>query len=279
LVETSIEEELEVDEEDIAVFKRVVQQIIHPHQPLSDLRIPQTVGSITEAQSPAPSITSDLSYMDSHPLVREYLAKLVDLDLLQECLDDLFNEKQRVEELRKIRLRLGLTVNLDEQSWLDNSQKKLRELDKKIDYLRVDLESIKQECIIMELMDKSGEPINFHTQEQLNSDREDIDPQNETPEYTKYPLLLPRPGLKNKNSGSYVSKLESSDTTSSRINQWMLEKLRTSVLDVRLLANTFEGFVGETDDRWQADVLSFWYKDGTIESTTANPALSLDLSA
>jgi hypothetical protein len=37
LIETSIQKELEINEDDISIFKRVVQQIIHSDKPLSDL--------------------------------------------------------------------------------------------------------------------------------------------------------------------------------------------------------------------------------------------------
>jgi hypothetical protein len=217
--------------------------------------------------------------MEYHPLVSKYFAKLGHLDLLLERLGDLFDEKQDVKEIRESRLRFGLRLDPVDQVWPENSQKKLPDLYEEINCLEKELKELKRRGIAFGLFDESGELANFHTQEQWTFKREDIDPQNETSEYTKYPLLLPRLDLEIGNSGSYVSRLENSDTTNSRINQWMLEKLRISALDVQLLANTFEGLVGETDDRWQVNVLSFWYEDGTIESTTANPALSLDLSA
>jgi hypothetical protein len=80
--ETSYEEELEVNEKDIAVFKRVVQHIVHSNNSLSDPRSPQTIGSINEAQSHSSSTISDLANVETeqyHPFVTKYQSMSRDL--------------------------------------------------------------------------------------------------------------------------------------------------------------------------------------------------------
>ena len=220
------------------------------------------------------SITSqedEIEDSDYHPLVTKYLSKLGDLDLHRERLDEIVDEKVQLEEERDSRLRFGLMLDPDDQTWLDNSHKELHELSEKIRLLEKELEDMKQDCISKGLVDEYGEPTSFQWQEQGSfNGEEDMNPQDEKSEYVKYPALLPHPGiLKHEDCGNYEPKPdERSDTTTTRINKWMLEKLRCSPLDVNLLARTFEGVSGQTHiyEGWQFAVLDFWYRDGTLKT-------------
>jgi len=58
--------------------------------------------------------------------------------------------------------------------------------------------------------------------------------------------------------------IENQNTATTRINQWILDKLRISPLDVNLLASTFETVHGKISKDWPFHVLKFWYKDDTI---------------
>jgi hypothetical protein len=203
-----------------------------------------------------------------HPKVTEYLSKLGDLDLLQERLDEYLDEKESLEVEKASRLRFGLALDPEDQDWLDTSHTVEDDILEKISLLQKDLESKKLDCLAMGLVDEDGEPTNFQRREQFWF-RGEVDPQNQESEYVKYPhLLLPRRGVKHEEAVEFEPKPdERSDTTTSRINEWMLEKLRISVLDVNLLARTFEAWVGGINDEWQFSVLKLWYKDGTIRAT------------
>jgi hypothetical protein len=58
----------------------------------------------------------------------------------------------------------------------------------------------------------------------------------------------------------------------------MLDKLRSSPLDVNLLARTFESVAGKTRDEWQLDVLKLWYKDGAGPTKASTAYLAPSLS-
>jgi hypothetical protein len=89
LTEASIQKELDVNQDDITIFKRVVQQIDHSDKPLSDLS-DNTPDSPTVAQSGASSAissnghveTREIEDWDYHPYVDEYLSKLKDKAIL-----------------------------------------------------------------------------------------------------------------------------------------------------------------------------------------------------
>ena len=210
----------------------------------------------------------EIENSEYHPMVVEYLSKLGDLDLLQERLDEHLDEKESLELEKASRLRFGYALDPDDQDWLDTSHTVEDELIEKIKLLQKDLESSKQECFANGLVDEDGEPTNFERREQFTF-RGEVDAQNQNSEYVKYPLLLlRRRGVKHEEAVEFEPRPdEKSDTTSSRINEWMLEKLRMSVLDVNLLARTFEAWVGGINDEWQLSVLKLWYKDGTILAT------------
>jgi hypothetical protein len=53
-----------------------------------------------------------------------------------------------------------------------------------------------------------------------------------------------------------------SKSAGDNIDQWLLHQLRSSPLDVNFLARTFEDFGDIGGEKWQFDVLAFWYKDG-----------------
>lgn len=65
--------------------------------------------STTDSDSSAPSLYSDEDMREScHPLVSEYLSKLGDVDVLQERLADLREEKFELESEKESRGRVGL---------------------------------------------------------------------------------------------------------------------------------------------------------------------------
>jgi hypothetical protein len=136
----------------------------------------------------------------------------------------------------------------------------------------------------MGLIDEDLEPIEFFQKQEQAAFRHewDLDPEDQISDFIKYPLLLPGPRrIRMKSEGYELIPEERSDITTSRINKWMLDRLRSSPLEVNLLARTFEGIVGKAQGDWQSSVLQLWHKDGTVNTvkkSTAKiaPSLSLD---
>jgi hypothetical protein len=253
-------QELELDRLEEAFYNRP------PDEPSILSESPLQLAEIDDSQPYSGSVEEEEEEFEYHPSVARYLSKMGDLDLLQERLEDLLDEKRLLEEERVKRLRFGLTLNVEDQQWLENAHNQEDELSEKIRFLEKDLEIMKQDCVSRGLVDADGEPVDFQIREQRSFDgEEDLDPLEHRSEYVKYPLLIPHPGMKPRNFEAYGPEPdEKSDFTTIRINEWLLQQLRTSALEVNLLARTFQNLSGAIDDRWQTAVLMGWYRDGTV---------------
>ncbi|KAH7416797.1 hypothetical protein BKA64DRAFT_277525 [Cadophora sp. MPI-SDFR-AT-0126] len=112
-----------------------------------------------------------------HPSVTKFLSKQGDLDLLHERRDNLLDEKRALGEEKESRGRFGMTLNEDDQAWLDGSQAEYDSLAKDIDILEKELVELKLYCVSRGLIDEDGEPTefealeaaSFHGEEGLNS--------------------------------------------------------------------------------------------------------------
>jgi hypothetical protein len=214
-----------------------------------------------------PSIWSDeVTLGEYHPLVKTYLSSMGDLDILQERLADHRNEKYSLELEKGTRKPLGLTLSADDEEWLDHYEAMENELLQEIKTAEEEADRIKKQCLEAGLVDEDGDPISLDVWEQRNFLHEDIDAGSATSEFTKFPALLPRPGtaqihLKASDAEADVFF----DNTYDRINHWLLAHLRSSPLDVNLLARTYEAQFGpiKFSDDWQEHVLTLWYEDGT----------------
>lgn len=225
--------------------------------------------SQTALQSPSASEVGDddsENNSEYHPLVVEYLSKLGDLDLLQERLDESRDEKKTLEAEKISRQRFGLNLDPVDQDWLDHADEEYGEITSKLSSLEREVERLKQNCLSMNLIDADGEPTRLQPQEDpYFVGEEDIDSQSRKSEYVKYPVLLPyypRKKCENNENFNPGPDLES-DTTTTRINKWILDKLRISPLDVWLLASTFELMHGRIFKDWQVYVLKVWYEEDT----------------
>lgn len=234
-------------------------------------RYPQISLHKEEEQSVSGSEASsedDFEAPEYHPLVAEYLSKMGDLDLLHERLDEFRDEKAALEAGKVSRERFGRILDPDDQNWLDNADAEYQEITSKILSVEKETERLKRRCLSMNLIDEDGDPTTFQYQEASHFAREkDMNPQDRISEYVKYPLLLPHPPRKKHEENlRYESRpdMESDkDTAMTRINEWMLDKLQISPLDVNLLASTFESISGRISKDWQFHVLRSWYEDGT----------------
>ncbi len=95
------------------------------------------------------------------------------------------------------------------------------------------------------------------------ADDDGLDSGSQTSEYSRHSVLLPTPCTDQQITSPKPSNKPF--TIASRINAWLLERLRDSPLDVNLLARTFEGTVGEPSEGWQIAVLDLWYRDDTLK--------------
>lgn len=248
---------------------------------LLERRLPELQGDISTQYlrdvSPAPSILSeDLEISSIHPLAKAFLSKLGDTYLLYEELSDLTDEKNRLEAEANARLRISWSLSSGEQAFLDNFVATKAQIEQKISSLETELEGRRQDCRSRGLIDENDEPTSLISQEKGHfSDEEGLRTGNTISEYVKFPVLLPRPGGKLEVDVDIDSLLlEPDEVKHNRVNQWLLDNLRSSPLEVRLLASTFEDLRGEPTERWQFYVLSVWYKDGTKTSSAAIQAYS-----
>jgi hypothetical protein len=63
---------------------------------------------------------------------------------------------------------------------------------------------------------------------------------------------------------------EQSGSAGDHINQWLLHSLRSSPLDIHLLAETYKAEVGKFEEmkKWESDVRNHRYKDGANKGTS-----------
>jgi hypothetical protein len=96
------------------------------------------------------------------------------------------------------------------------------------------------------------------------TDDDGLDSGSQTSQYSRHSVLLPTPCTDDQQIIP-PKPSEKPFTIASRINAWLLERLRHSPLDVNLLARTFETEGGEPSDQWQTAVLDLWYWDDTLK--------------
>jgi cell fate (sporulation/competence/biofilm development) regulator YmcA (YheA/YmcA/DUF963 family) len=224
-------------------------------------------------RSPTNSTVLDVEEaLEHHPLVTQYLSRLGDLDLLQERLVELEEEKESLEEDRDSRQRFGMSLEADDEAWLSGSQNLLDELLEKISFNEEDVKKLRQECEALGLLDENGEPTDFQSQERSTfRNEDDMNAKDQISEYVKHPILLPKPGSRPAPSNDLCTESdEESASLGERINQWILDQLRESALEVNLLARTFEGKYGEMDESWEVSVLAVWNADGTANTKGYN---------
>jgi len=230
-----------------------------------------------ECSSPTRSESEDHESLDrssptqNHPLTEKFLRELGDLDLLREQVDDMMEEKELLEEQRETRKLVGLDLGLEAQSWLADSSLALASLYQRMRATELEVKELRRECLARQLVDEFDNPREFQWQVQHISSQEDgVDPGSQVSVYVKFPILIMQPGIE-PNETKQQQSPQRDDTynpTMSRINEWLLQKVRSSPLDVVLLASIFDqdcgSFSGRLDEQRQLQVLRFWYEDSTM---------------
>ncbi|KAI9640510.1 hypothetical protein NHQ30_011256 [Ciborinia camelliae] len=204
-----------------------------------------------------------------HPLVANYLSKLGDLDLLKEDIQDAMEEKIELENQKEARKAYNLTLEPEDQSWLDDFENMMTALYKDLHQTKTEVAELRAGCDAEGLLDSDGEPKDLQNLEEAQFEHEEgLNANGNKSEYVKFPLLIPFPGaiaegheIHDQSSDLY----HRSDASNGRVNEWMLRILRSSPLDVQLLAACHRMLreVKDGDRNWQLGVLSRWYMDET----------------
>jgi hypothetical protein len=172
-------------------------------------------------------------------------------------------------------------LGIDEQAWLDNSGALLSKALMEVQRLEEEVEALKQDCMALGLVGKDGEPLDLaDTERDIFKDEAEVYSGTHVSEYARYPILLPKPLVDTEVLNEDVPDPgETKFTLGGMVNKWMLDRLRTSALEVNLLARTYEieAKGKETSEKWQLSVLKLWYRDGTIgiaadSSSVSTPA-------
>jgi len=125
-------------------------------------------------------------------------------------------------------------------------------------------------CKAQELIDEHGQVTPFGLQEEEDIVLQDFNPADGN---SVYDNLFAQPTDTTLRSFSY-----NNSEPNTRINQWLLENLRSSPLEARLFAGTFETAIGVSgnrvsDQEWQRQALDLWFHDGTTShSSTRAPS-------
>jgi hypothetical protein len=226
---------------------------------------PSSPENIREGQSETSSSEVHQIY---HPLVAEYFSKLGDVDIFRERLEKHQEEREALEAGRETRQRVNHSLAPEDQAWLEQADELQNEILKDLIEAQADAEELKRKCLLAGLLDENGEAKDFQTQEQeAFAGDVDVDAKGQTSDYVKFPNLLPQHGTKDmKFKASAPRPEEQSEGAGDHINQWLLHTLRSSPLDVNLLARTFEAQVGNFEaQKWEMDVRNHWYRDGAIK--------------
>ncbi|KAH7348832.1 hypothetical protein BKA65DRAFT_550897 [Rhexocercosporidium sp. MPI-PUGE-AT-0058] len=254
--------EFELDRLESKFYDQPFQPQIHP------LARHGNIESSTTSSSDASTDSESENGQQFHPLVTQYLSKLGDVDILRERLDELLEERYILEEEREKRARVEMKLSDENEEWLANYSDVESGLIEQYEKATQDMEILRKRCIDKGWVDETGEPLSLeHLERQSFVGELDGDGEPEASEYVKFPKLIPQPGSKMANTLPEPLSDECETTFSSfvRVNGWILEQLRTSPLEVGLLARTFESRYGIINERekWQSDVLQLWYRDGT----------------
>jgi hypothetical protein len=243
--------------------------------PTGNLQSSFSIAMPQENSTPTESLQDDfdplchVSTTQYHPLTEKFLSKLGDLDLLREQFDDVMEEREHLEEQTESRKLVKLRLGPEEQAWLENSTDVQNRLYKEMRAAEQEVKELREECRLRNLVDEYDNPTEFQVQELQISDQEDgVDSGSQLSVYIKFPALITQLGAKARElKADEPKKVQKGDLAISRINDWLLENLRSSPLEIILLANTFEMKEGKLCEQWQLHVLRFWYEDTTIKTS------------
>jgi hypothetical protein len=246
-------------------------------------------GRILESEIPAPDFIVDSRSSSAggdgseaseifrelyHPLYEAYLSRLGDADLCREAIAELMIEHDNLLHAQELRWRVGMELSPDDQTTLGNFPAAETKLLNELRRIDEDVELLRLECVQEGLVDEkeSQNEVELEVQDVEGGNDEEIDLSQtligslepEQADYNKYPLLLEKPEEKEDENKSKVLLTDFKEgDVGDRITCWLLHKLRTSGLEVELLARHTDGLDRNADtQKWQKEVLEFWFFDG-----------------
>lgn len=220
-----------------------------------------------------------------------YLSRKGDANLLREQIAELRAEKSQIVEDEIVRKRIGLALDEESRSFLDN-------VDSRLEILLEDLANVEED--VSRLQAALTEKDVMFLSNQFDSGGWDISSPSATEVFPpdsalvaaiesatteldflrQDPLLLPIDDPKDDTSEAGP---EHSDSPPSDINRWLLHRLRRSIPEVRRYKSTEELRNLRLDQERIKDLaLEWWYKDESVadfKSSRAIAALSIGLTA
>jgi hypothetical protein len=284
LEEGARSEEPEPNEDEIAIFKRVVQQIVQFHETPSDVAMYSHPRSgISERDETESIISDDDAELALWPsLVHSYISEKRHVELCREDLEQLVKQREELQE-KSQKMTMDFFNMTQELKWLDISINIDQTLDT-LGLLEEKASRLKQDCLYRGLVDEDGSLIDFPGHVQHYSSMKSIWIE-EISEHVKFPMLLVNTASSSRQlrpepdsigtPGQYTCT-----SKNDRINQWLLLSLRSSAINVYQLEGVHREIIGqiETGDSWAEDVLKFWYQDGTDTPTLGESAYAQSLS-
>jgi hypothetical protein len=199
----------------------------------------------------------DIITEQQNPLYKEYMSRLGDANLLHEAYSHLLSEHDILLQALEASQRYGRELPAEDQTTLAKFYAKDTKMSEELRKIDADVGRLRLECIRNGLLaEEEGDENDI-----LRTSDGVVGP--EQAEYNKYPRLLERPGEgeDEKSSKALLSEFKSGDT-GDRITRWLLHKLRSSCSEVELLKRFTPGLDHTVDtDKWQEEVLYFWYID------------------
>jgi hypothetical protein len=263
----TLEEQLNREEYEA---KELEGRILKSETPAPDFIVDSRSSSADGDGSEASEIFRELY----HPLYEAYLSRLGDADLCHEAITELMIEHDNLLHAQELRRRVGMELSPDHQVTLGNFPAAETKLLNELRRIDEDVELLRLECVRERLVDEkeNQNEVDLEVQNGEGGNDEEIDLSQtligslepEQADYNKYPLLLEKPEEKEEENKSKVLLTDFKEgDVGDRITCWLLHKLRTSGLEVELLARQTGGLDRNADtQKWQKEVLAFWFFDG-----------------
>jgi hypothetical protein len=209
--------------------------------------------------------SSDQNSMDSEPeyepLYEDYLRRLGNQDLLLESYGGLMNEKSRLEAERERRRQVGVDLDDEDLEFLAKWANTIEPVKRELEEVSRDVERLKEMCIAQGLIDSSEPPTQpSETYEEHNPVLAENPQSDKNSTHSK--LSQPQNATSNNEASSSTYIIQGQEFRNN-VNSWLLDKLRSSSVEITLLASfVIQEVRGMDTTTWQLEVLRLWAKDG-----------------
>jgi hypothetical protein len=255
LEEGAMSEEPEANEEEIAIFKSVVQQIVQLHETPSDVALdshPRSgIGDRDKTESIISECDTEIALLLS--LVNSYISEKRRMEVCRENLEQLVKQTEELQEKRRRHISMDFADNAQDQKCFEIS----KTIEQALDTLVLSegkASQLKQDCFSRGLVDEDGSLIAFLRRvDRCFFYEEGLDQGDQPSEYAKFPTLLVNPATLNQqllpDSDQFGTRGQYTCTTKeNKFNQWLLRNLRSSPLNVHQLEGFHRGNHGADRD-------------------------------